>query len=56
MLLEVFAEERLGREIEVVSDFLDTHSRIFQQRFGLEDHRLVDPARSSFAADFLDDR
>ena len=56
MLFEILAEEGLRREIEVVGDLLNAHSGILEQGLGFEDHRLVDPARSSFPADFLDDR
>ena len=54
MLLEVFAEERLGREIEMVGDLLNTHAGVFEQRLGFQNHRFVDPARGGFAAHLLD--
>ena len=54
MLLEIFAEEGLGREIEVVGDFLDAHAGIFQQGLGFEDDRFVDPPCGGLAADLLD--
>lgn len=56
MLFEVFAEERLCREVQVVGDLLDAHPRVLQQRLGLQDHRLVDPARRRLAAHLLDHR
>ena len=37
VLFEIFAEERLGREVEVIGDLLDAHARIAQQAFCLED-------------------
>ena len=50
MLFEVFAEERLGREIEVVGDLLNTHAGVFEQRLGFQNHRFVDPPRRRLAA------
>ena len=50
MLLEILAEEGLGREIEMVGDFLDAHAGIFQQGLGFEDDRFVDPLFPTFSA------
>ena len=54
VLLEILAEEGLGREIEMVGDFLDAHAGIFQQGLGFEDDRFVDPPCGGLAADLLD--
>ena len=56
MLLEVLAEKRLGRKIQVVGDLLDAQARILEQRLGLQNHRLVDPLGGGLAAHVLDHR
>ena len=54
--LEVAAEERLVREVQVVGDLLYAHRRVFEQGFGLQNHIVVDPLRNRLSADALDER
>ena len=55
MLFEVFAQEALVGEVEVVSDLLDALRCVFQQVAELQRHVGVDPLVGCLVADLLDD-
>ena len=55
MLLEVFAQEALVSEVEVVGDLLDAFRGVFQQVAELKRHVGVDPLVGCLVADLLDD-
>ena len=56
LVFEVFPEKRLGREIQLVGNLLDTHIGVFQQVFRFEYHIVVYPLCRRFARQFLDQR
>ena len=56
MLLEVFAKEGLGREVELLGNLLDAQPRELQQVLGLHDDGIVDPAGCGLATHLLDGR
>ena len=55
MLLEVFSEERRVREVHVIGNLLDGHSRILQQGLGFQNYIFVNPLAGSLSAYLLDD-
>ena len=56
MALEVFAEERLVGEIQVIGDLLNAHRGVFQQVLGFEHDVVVDPLDGRPAAGLADER
>ena len=53
MLLEIFAEKRLVREIQRFGHLQDRQSGRFQQGLGFENHIIVDPRAGRFSGKSL---